>query len=191
MMNVFFRPFLKVFSLITFTRFFLFPLLPLLMFMPSVLSSFRRRVDFAIVPSQPWCRFSWTLHTLTGNQRRAISVVLTTYILFFSTGFTDLRFLGDLRGVIRSVSLAMKYRSVAELGASHSASFSPDCTVYVIFHLDNVVGRRLSPATLDDVWQIFGRLLHKTVWIGDFPWASWLSIAFLVHCHVRGLFLRQ
>ena len=82
MMNVFFRPFLKVFSLITFTRFFLFSLLPRLIFMPSLFSSFRRQVDFTIVPSQPRCRFRWTLHTLTGNQRRAISVASTTYILF-------------------------------------------------------------------------------------------------------------
>ena len=81
MMNVFFRPFLKVFSLITFTRFFLFSLFPRLIFMPSLFSSFRRRVDFTIVPSQPRCRFRWTLHALTGNQRRPISVVLTTYIL--------------------------------------------------------------------------------------------------------------
>ena len=69
-------------------------------------------------------------------------------------------------GGIRSVTLAINFRSVFELGASQSTSFSPDWTVYETLHLDSVVGRRLSPGTLVEVWQMLGRLLHRLYALG-------------------------
>ena len=69
-------------------------------------------------------------------------------------------------GSNRSVTLAINFRSVFELGANQSTSSAPDWTVYETLHLDNVVGRRLSPGTLVDVLQILGRLLHRLYGLG-------------------------